>query len=68
MGKELEKNVMSESKGDSSCNEDTSITGTVSKKLEKNIMNVSNGDGSLQQDANNKSHAVENKFEKNCYK
>ena len=68
MGKELEKNVMSESNDDSSCNEDTSITGTVSKKLEKNIMNVSNGDGSLQQDANNKSHAVGNKFGKNSYK
>ena len=31
-------------------------------------MNVSNGDGSLQQDTNNKTCAVGNKFEKNCYK
>ena len=44
VGNELEKNMMSESNGDCSHNEDTSKTGTVSKKLEENIMNVSNGD------------------------
>ena len=55
---------MSESNGDCSHNEDTSMTGIVSNKLEKNILNVSNGDGSLKQDTNNKTRAVGNKFEK----
>ena len=64
MGNELEKNIMSESNGDCSHHEDTSITGTVGNKLEENIMNVSNGDSSLQQDTNNKTGVVGNKFEK----
>ena len=54
---------MSESNGDCSRNEDTSITGTVSNTLEENIMNVSNGDGSLEQDTNNKTGTVGNEFE-----
>ena len=54
---------MSESNGDCSCNEDTSITGTVSNKLEEKNINVSNGDVSLEQDTNNKTGAIGNKFE-----
>ena len=64
MGNELEKNVMSESNCDCSCNEDTSITGSVTKKLEENIRNVSNCDSLLHQDTNNKTCAVGNEFEK----
>ena len=54
---------MSESNGDCSCNEETSITGTVSNKLAENSINVSNGNGSLEQDTNNKTGTVGNKFE-----
>ena len=54
---------MSESNGDCSHNEDTSITGTVSNTLEENIMNVSNGDGSLEQDTNNETGTVGKEFE-----
>ena len=54
---------MSESNGDCSRNEETSITGTVSNKLEENIINVSNGDSSLEQDTNNKTGTVGNEFE-----
>ena len=55
---------MSESNGDCSHNEETSITGTVSNKLEENIINVSNGDGSLEQDTNNKTGTVGNELQK----
>ena len=64
VGNKYEKNVMSESNGDCSHNEDTSITRTVSNKLEENIINVSNGDGSLEQDTNNKTGTVGKKLKK----
>ena len=63
VGKELEKNVMSESNCECSRNEDTSITGTLSNTLEENIMNVTNGDDSVEEDTNNKSGIVGNEFE-----
>ena len=37
VGNKLEKNVMSESNGDCSHNEDTSMTGTVSNQLQKTL-------------------------------
>ena len=57
---------MSESNGDCSRNEDTSITGTLNNTLEENIMNVSNGDNSVEQDTNNKSGIVGNEFEESA--
>ena len=68
VGKDLEKTVTNESNGDSSSKEDTNKSGDVGNELQKTVTNEINCEGSLQHDANNKTGAVGNKFEKNCYK
>ena len=44
---------MSESNADCTCDENTSMTRTVSNKLETNVMNKRSGDGSLNMDISN---------------